>query len=278
MGRGQYGLHRPETLENALVTSPAGPTVAVLQARMGSSRLPGKVLLRACGKPLLELQVERVRRARGIDALVVATSTDPRDDDIESLCTRIGVGCHRGSLDDVLDRFIGAAQSFAPGWVVRLTGDCPLADPEVIDRVIGAGREAGVDYATNALHPTFPDGLDAECVRWEALEEAWREARKLSEREHVTPFIHQQPRRYRLREVRNGRDLSALRWTVDEPADFVFVSQVFEHLYPGKPHFGMQDVIDFERAHPQLAQVNRRAQRNEGYRLSLEQDRNTAEP
>lgn len=272
MGRGQYGFHRPETLESAFVNDKARPTVAVLQARMSSTRLPGKVLLRTCGKPLLQHQIERVRRAKRLDVLVVATSTEASDDPLQALCERLGVPCHRGSLADVLDRFVGAARPFAPGWVVRLTGDCPLADPVVIDAVIEAGQAQGVDYASNALHPTYPDGLDAECIRWDVLEQAWREARKPSEREHVTPFIHTQPERFALREVRHTPDLSHLRWTVDEPADFVFVSQVFEHLHASKPAFGMEDVLAFERRHPEIARINRALVRNAGYARSLEKD------
>lgn len=239
---------------------------------MSSTRLPGKVLLRVCGKPLLQHQIERVKRARRIDALVIATSTDASDDPLQALCESIGVACHRGSLDDVLDRFIGAARPFSPAYVVRLTGDCPLADPAVIDRVIEATQQPGVDYGSNALNPSYPDGLDAECMRFEVLEQAAREARKPSEREHVTPFIHTQPQRFALREVRHSADLSHLRWTVDEPADFVFVSQVYEHLYPSNPAFGMADVLAFEQRHPDIARLNRAHKRNEGYERSLKKD------
>jgi spore coat polysaccharide biosynthesis protein SpsF len=243
----------------------AGPTIAVLQARMSSTRLPGKALLRTCGKPLLQHQVERAARARSLDALVVATSTDRSDDPLEALCRRLGVACHRGSLDDVLDRFVGAATPFAPAYVVRLTGDCPLTDPDVIDRVVAAARQDGVDYASNALEPTWPDGLDVECMRFDALQAAAREATKKFEREHVTPFIHAQPRRFTLRSVRNDPDLSALRWTVDEAADFVFVSQVYEHLYPGQPDFRMADVLRLLEREPQLARINQGLVRNASY-------------
>jgi len=239
---------------------------------MSSTRLPGKVLLRTCGKPLLQHQVERVRRCRTLDALVVATSYSPEDAPIAALCAELGVPVFRGNLHDVLDRMVRAAQPHAPRWLVRLTGDCPLADPAVIDQVVQACREDGVDYASNALHPSFPDGLDAECMRFAVLEEAWREARKTSEREHVTPFIHGQPQRYVLREVRHTPDLSALRWTVDDPADFVFVSQVYEHLYPARPDFGLEDVLALLRAHPELAALNAGTQRNEGYLRSLQKD------
>ncbi len=236
---------------------------------MGSSRLPGKVLLLVAGKPLLQHQIERVRRAKAIDLLVVATSTDAADQPIADLCARLGVPCFRGSLDDVLDRMVQAARPHAPRWFVRLTGDCPLADPGVIDEVVHTCRDADADYASNALHPTFPDGLDVECMRFTSLEEAWRDARKPSEREHVTPFLHQQPQRFRIREVRHEPDLSGLRWTVDEPADFVFVSQVFEHLLPRLPRFGMKDVLQLLAARPELAQINGGIVRNEGYLRSL---------
>jgi spore coat polysaccharide biosynthesis protein SpsF len=250
-----------------------GRTIAVLQARTSSTRLPGKVLLRTCGKPLLQHQVERVRRCHSIDVLVVATSDHAADDPIAELCAQIGVPAYRGNLEDVLDRMVCAARPHAPHWFVRLTGDCPLADPAVIDEVVQACRQPGVDYASNALHPSFPDGLDVECMRFGVLEEAWREARKPSEREHVTPFIHTQPQRYTLREVRHTPDLSGLRWTVDDPADFVLVSQVYEHLYPRKPDFGMADVLQLLAERPELGAINGATQRNEGYLRSLQKDR-----
>lgn len=251
------------------MNSPAKPTVAVVQARMSSTRLPGKVLLRTCGKPLLQHMIERARRCPQIDQLIVAASTDASDDPLQALCAELAVSCHRGSLNDVLDRFMGAVRPFTPGWVVRLTGDCPLVDPDVIGQVIAAAREPGVDYASNALAPTFPDGLDVECMRTGVLEQAWREARKPSEREHVTPFIHTQPGRFALRQVRHDSDLSALRWTVDEASDFVFVSQVFEHLYPVQPDFRMNDVLELLRREPRLAGINTALERNAGYARSL---------
>ena len=272
MGSGQCSLHRSPPVETNLTSASPGRTVAVLQARMGSTRLPGKELLRTCGKPLLQHQIERVRRSTLLDALVVATSDSDSDAPVAALCEELGVPVYRGSLGDVLDRMVRAARPHEPRWLVRLTGDCPLADPAVIDDVVRACREDGVDYASNALHPSFPDGLDVECMRFEALEEAWREARKPSEREHVTPFLHTQPQRYRLREVQHAPDLSALRWTVDEAADFVFVSQVFEHLYPANPRFGMDDVLALLRRHPGLARINSGPERNEGYLRSLAQD------
>ncbi|CAN7152573.1 cytidylyltransferase domain-containing protein [Acidovorax sp. LjRoot117] len=246
--------------------------LAILQARMSSSRLPGKVLLRTCGKPLLAHQIERVGRCKAVSRLVVATSTDSSDDAIEELCRTLGVAVHRGSLDDVLNRFSGAARSFSPEWIVRLTGDCPLTDPALIDRVVRTAVEGGFDYVSSALNPTFPDGLDAECLRYSVLAVAEAEARLPSEREHVTAFVYSRPKRFHLGEVRNAVDLSALRWTVDEPRDFVFVSQVFERLYPFNPCFSMDDVLQLLDNEPRLATLNGGILRNEGYHKSLRGD------
>lgn len=246
--------------------------LAILQARVSSTRLPGKVLLPLLGKPMLARQIERVRRARRIDRLVVATSDAADDDGIARLCAEEGVDCHRGSLDDVLDRFHGAALRFAPEHVVRLTGDCPLADPAVIDDVIGFYLGGGYDYATNAVQPTFPDGLDVEVFRFACLEQAWREATLPSQREHVTPFLHGQPQRFRVGHYRQATDLSRLRWTVDEPADFDFVQRVYEALYPANPAFGTADVLRLLARRPELAALNGQFLRNEGYLKSLAAD------
>lgn len=275
MGIGQSRIYGPPPVEPDLNSPRRGGTIAVLQARMSSTRLPGKVLLLTCGMPLLQHQIERIRRCRTIDVFVVATSDSPSDRPIVALCQRLGVAVFSGSLDDVLDRTVRAARPHAPEWLVRLTGDCPLADPAVIDEVVDACRQGGVDYASNALRPTFPDGLDAECMRFAVLEEAWREARKPSEREHVTPFIHTQPGRYALREVQRSPDLSALRWTVDDPADFVLVSQIYEHLYANKPDFATDDILQLLRDHPELAALNSSTVRNEGYLRSLQKEAGT---
>jgi spore coat polysaccharide biosynthesis protein SpsF len=245
--------------------------VGVLQARTGSSRLPGKVLRPLAGKPMLERQLERLRRARAIDRLVVATSDDPQDEAIAALCGRTGTACFRGSLLDVLDRCYRAAAPYAPDHVVRLTGDCPLCDPELVDRVVARHLEGGYDYVSNTLVPTFPDGLDVEIMRYSCLETAWREAALPSQREHVTPFIHGQPARFRLGLVRNDTDLSALRWTVDEPEDFALVERIYEALYPAKPDFGTRDILALLDARPELRDWNRRP-RNEGYLASLARD------
>ncbi len=246
--------------------------VAVLQARFSSTRLPGKVLADLAGKPMLLRQIERISRARRIDRLVVATSESPLDDAVAAVCAAAGIACHRGSLDDVLERVVGAARAMDAQWVVRLTGDCPLADPEVIDRVIAAAVDGHADFASNAIAPSFPDGLDVEVARMAALEAAHREAATGAEREHVMPFIRNRPERFRQVSVGHESDLSALRWTVDEPADLAFVRAVYDRLLPDRPDFGMADVLALLAREPGLAGMNSQFTRNEGYRLSLRKD------
>lgn len=244
--------------------------VAVLQARASSRRLPGKVLKPILGKPMLAHQIERVKRARSIERLVLATSANDDDDAVADLGKTSGVDVYRGSLDDVLDRFYRAAEPFAPSHVVRLTGDCPLADPELIDRIVAFAVEGGHDYASNTIPPTYPDGLDVEIASFEALGTAWREATSASDREHVMPFLHRQPGRFALGSFTGSEDLSQLRWTVDEPADFEFVRGIYEALYPAKPDFGTEDVLAYLRDTPSLAEINAGFLRNEGYLNSLD--------
>ena len=246
--------------------------LAILQARVSSSRLPGKVLRPILSEPMLFRQIERIRRARQIERLVVATSVDASDDPLAALCNERGVDCFRGSLADVLDRFYRAAVPHAPAHVVRLTGDCPLTDPAVIDATIALHLAGRYDYTSNALEPTFPDGLDVEVMRFACLEQAWQEAILLSQREHVTPFLYGHPERFRLGVLKNGVDLSALRWTVDEPADFEFVSRVYGDLYPANAAFDSGDILKLLQERREYQELNRNITRNEGYRISLAGD------
>jgi len=238
--------------------------VAVLQARTSSTRLPGKVLADLCGRPMLARQVERVSRARRLDDLVVATSDQPGDDALADLCREMGVACFRGSLEDVLDRFASAAARHRAEAVVRLTGDCPLADPGVIDATIGFFLEGGYDYAANCRPPTLPDGLDTEVFTFAALEAAWREAADPFEREHVVPFIIRRPGRFRIGNLAWPEDRSGLRWTVDEPRDLDFVRAVYAALFPANPAFGWEDVLRLLAERPELAQLNSGIPRNQG--------------
>ena len=247
--------------------------LAILQARVTSTRLPNKVLAPILGQPMLARQIERLRRARTLDKLVVATSDDASDDPLAAMCAAIGVPCHRGSLNDVLARFQGACAAFGPAdHIVRLTGDCPLADPAVIDAVVRHHLASGADYTANAIQPTWPDGLDVEVTRAAVLQRAFDEARLPSEREHVTPYIHKHPEWFRIEHVKGDRDLSTLRWTVDEPADLAFVSEVYAALYPENPAFDTAAILALIEQRPELTKLNGQFLRNEGYAKSLAAD------
>jgi len=250
--------------------------IAILQARVSSTRLPGKVLEDILGEPMIFRQIERALRSGRIEGLMVATSSDVSDDPLADLCRRKGIECFRGDLDDVLDRFYHAALQCGPDHIVRITGDCPLLDPEVMDGVIEKHIEGNYDYTSNTAPATFPDGLDVEVFRFSALVDAWREARLPSEREHVTPYIRNNPDRYRMGNLLNGEDLSSLRWTVDERRDLDFVRRVYEYLYPEKPAFGMKDVLNLLKQKPKLMEINSGISRNEGYSKSLRKDADLA--
>ena len=232
--------------------------LAILQARMSSTRLPGKVLKPLAGAPALQRQVERVARAERIDRLIVATSDRPEDDDIADICEGLGVSCYRGDLDNVLDRFYRAAQTLAPQHVVRLTGDCPLADWRLIDRLIETHLSGGYDYASTVMPRCYPKGLDAEIMTLAALETAWREAADPYQREHVTPLLYQSQNRsrFRLGSVSQAEDLSPLRWTLDRPEDYEMIAAVYQALYPRDPAFGTADILDYLLAHPEVRTLN----------------------
>jgi len=243
--------------------------LAVLQARLGSSRLPGKVLMPILGEPMLFRQIERIRRCTLLDGIVVATSTSASDDPLVEACRQRGVAVARGSENDVLSRFTDVARPYDPTAVVRLTGDCPLADPEVIDAVIALFKNGGVDYASNVEPATFPDGLDVEVIGWTALERAEREAVLPSHREHVTPYVRTQPEIFPATVHIRAPDLSHLRWTVDERADFDFVKRIYEALYPANPKFTTADILSLLASDPALGDINSGFERNEGMKKSL---------
>lgn len=243
--------------------------LAILQARTSSSRLPGKVMMPLAGMPMLARQIERIARARKVDELIVATSDRIDDDCVAELALTAGAGVFRGSLDDVLDRFFRAALTRRPSHVVRLTGDCPLADWDVIDAAVEFMIEGGYDYASNTLEPTWPDGLDVEVITFTALEAAWREAVDPLEREHVMPFVTRRPDRFKLGSLRNQIDLSEMRWTVDEPADYAFAGAVYDALYVLNPAFTTADVLALLRRQPELGRVNAVIIRNGGFIAAL---------
>lgn len=246
---------------------------AFIQARVSSTRFPGKVLKPILGKAMLELEVERVRACRSIDQVVIVTSILPEDQQIVELGKRIGVDVFCGSLENVLDRFYQAAVMFKPSHIVRLTGDCPLIDAQVVDDMVRLYLEKKCDYGTNCTPPTYPDGLDAEVFTFQALKEAYEEAVLPSHLEHVTLFMESQPERFKAVNLAHDKDISGLRWTVDEPEDFEFVKNVFERLYPSNTQFNMGDVLALLKARPELVELNQRFIRNEGLLKSQEKDK-----
>jgi len=230
--------------------------LAILQARLNSTRLPGKVLLPLAGAPMILRMIERVRRARRIDRLVVATGDQDSDDPLVQVLGEAGVDVFRGPLDDVLARFIGALDACPADHVVRLTGDCPLIDPDLIDATIELLLESGADYSQNRLvDKGFPKGQDVEAITARALRRASAAAVTREEREHVTWGVWNHPELYRVVRLEPPVDEGHVRWTVDRPDDYAFVTAVYEALYPGNPAFTSDDVRAFVRSRPDLANL-----------------------
>ncbi|NGM49187.1 NTP transferase domain-containing protein [Caulobacter sp. 602-2] len=228
--------------------------VAVLQARMSSTRLPGKVLADVVGAPMVLRQVERLRRVASIERLVTATSSEASDDPLAETLEAAGVDVFRGPLDDVLGRFAGAVAGLDDDdLMLRLTADCPLADPVLIEALIARHLAGGADYSATTLpHRTYPIGLDAEILSVGLLRLVANEASDPYEREHVTPFVYRRPERFALGGLTQAVDESQVRWTVDLPSDLEFVRAVYEALYPAKPGFGSEDVRSLVRSRPDL--------------------------
>lgn len=249
--------------------------VAIIQARTGSTRLPGKVLKSISGKSALERLIERVKRARRIDEIIIATTSKKVDDVIVKLAGRLKIKVFRGSENDVLDRYFEAAKLYGAEDIVRITGDCPLIDPMVIDRVVGFYLRQNnlYDYVSNVHPPTFPDGMDVEVFSFKALEKAWQEARLPSEREHVTPYIWKRPDCFRLSNVRSRTKLPPLRFTLDCPQDLVFIRKIFLHFYPREKNFTLEDIIFFLEEKKELKKINAGIIRNEGFLKSLRKDK-----
>jgi len=253
----------------------ARQVLAIIQARMGSTRLPDKVLLPIVdNKGALELMLERVRRAIQLQKIVVATTTSPSDDRIVDLCKRLGYEYFRGSEVDVLDRYYKAALVFgSPEVIVRLTADCPLHDPVIIDRFVSRFLDSEVDYVSDADPPTFPDGVDTEVFSFSVLERVWKEARLKSEREHVTPYIRKHADTFKVVKVECEKDLSDHRWTLDEKEDYEFIRHIYRNLYRKNPAFGVGEILEFLAGHPELEEINKHISRNEGYQKSLKEDK-----
>lgn len=242
---------------------------------MGSTRLPGKVLREINGRPMLSYMLERVFAAHSIDSVVLATSIDSSDDPVAELCREDNILCYRGSADDVLDRYYQAARRFKADIIVRLTGDCPLIDPRMIDDVIDAYKNRDYDYVANTIPPkwTVPDGMDVEVFSFQKLEQAWREAKRPSEREHVTFYFWKNPEVFSVYRYNLKEDFSEYRLTVDYPEDFEVVKSIFTSLYPGNPLFTMEDIINFLKDNPDIHKKNRDIEPTRGWQPALEKDK-----
>jgi spore coat polysaccharide biosynthesis protein SpsF len=237
--------------------------VATIEARMTSSRLPGKVLAEAVSKPMLELMIERVRRVAGLDQIVVATTVNATDDPVAALADRLGVGCWRGSEDDVLRRVLDAAHAHDADVIVELTGDCPLIDPAAVSQVIAAYLDGGADYVANILERTYPVGMDTQAFATAVLDDVARRTDDPVDHEHVSLFIYRHPELYRLRNVAAPPSLTRpeLHLTLDTPDDLVLMRGVFEALYPSKTAFDLADVLALLDRSPELRLANAHVRR-----------------
>ncbi|MBE6184824.1 acylneuraminate cytidylyltransferase [Bacillus ginsengihumi] len=231
---------------------------AIIQARMGSTRLPGKVLKKVLDKPLLEYQIERIQKATLVDEIIIATTVEERDTPIVALCEQMGVLSYRGSEHDVLSRYFEAAQAFNVDVIVRLTSDCPLIDPVIIDKVIAQflKQQPHVDYVSNTLKRTYPRGLDTEVFSFNALKEAANNAQLPRDREHVTSYFYTNPTIFTLENIEHDQNYSHYRWTVDTPEDFTLVTHILTEMYDANKLFHLEDVIQLLKEHPEWNEIN----------------------
>ena len=248
---------------------------AIIQARMNSSRLPGKVLMDLCGQPVLMHVVSRLGHSKKIDSIIVATTVSDMDNSLANYCNKNNILCFRGSEGDVLDRFYQAALNNGANegdYIVRITADCPFIDPQLVDSIIEAALENRRDYTSNTLNPTYPDGLDTEVFKFSALKRAWEDATLRSEREHVTPYIYKHPELFSLFSYESNHNHSFLRWTLDEPEDYTVIEKVYQKLYNTDKVFLTKDILNLYTTDKSIFETNSVFTRNEGYFKSLSED------
>ncbi len=243
---------------------------AIVQARMGSTRLPGKILKLLAGRPALWHLIDRLSRARRLKEIIVATTANPEDDVVVAFCEENRIKWFRGSEHDVLDRYYQAAKAFRADPVIRITADCPVIDPVIVDEMI-EGFFAG-SYDVYALGGEFPDGLDCECFGFWVLEDAWKSAVLPSEREHVGVYPGKHREKYRVGTYVKFSGLAHHRWTLDEEADLRFLEAVYQRLYRSGSYFGTGEILELLQREPQLMSINKGITRNEGLLKSLVQD------
>ncbi|MDD4182780.1 MAG: aldo/keto reductase [Candidatus Omnitrophica bacterium] len=245
--------------------------VAVIQARTGSTRLPGKVLLNLEGKTVLEHVIERVKRSELVDEVMVATTILKGDSKITALCKKTGIKFYRGSKNDVLDRYYQSARLLKAKHIVRITADCPVSDSLIIDKVIKLHLDEENDYTRTA--DNFPDGIVVEVFTFKSLQKAWREAILASEREHVTPYLKKHQELFKQSMLQYPHDFSKKRWTLDEKADYKFLRLIYKKLYKKNNYFGMKEILKLLAGHPEYEAINNSILRNEGYLKSLREDK-----
>jgi len=247
-------------------------TLVIIQARMSSTRFPGKVLMKLQQKPLLQWLIERVKKCSLVDKIVIATSTGVDDDPISKWCEVNNQTCYRGDLENVLSRFYHAAKHFNAQTIVRLTADCPIIDSQVIDEHIDFYHKHHFDYVSNGPKMTYPDGMGVEVFSYQALEKTHQEAMLLSEKEHVTAYIYKHPEVFKLYNLKYKKDYSWIRITIDYPEDFILVKNIVEALQPTIASFSLEDIISYIEKNPKLLNLNNKHTPNEGYELSLLKD------
>jgi len=249
-----------------------GPKViAIIQARMTSTRFPGKVLTKVMGRPLLSYQIERLCLSKMIDKIIIATTVNKEDDPIVRLCQKDGFDFYRGSEDDVLDRYYQSAKKYNSAHIMRLTADCPLIDPDICDRIANVYFESDVEYIRTG--ETFAEGLDCEIIGFKALAKAWLEAKLKAEREHVTLYLRNHPEVFKATVKENETDDSRYRLTVDEERDFLVVKAILENLYKGNDnYFTVREIKSYLDSHPEVYRLNSDIIRNEGLLKSLQGD------
>jgi len=236
----------------------------IVQARMTSTRLPGKVMEIVCDKPILEHLINRLKTIRSADQIVIATTVNETDNQIVSLCKKLDTLYYRGSEEDVLGRYYEAAVEYGGDVIIRITSDCPVIDPDVVSYLIDFYMRnlKKYDYVTNTLKRTYPRGMDAEIVSFKALKEAHFNAYDPSDREHVTPFIRNRPTQYRLHNIKYSSDLSRYRLTVDTSEDMELIRRIFESLYVENPEFKMKDILTVLEVNSEWPSVNSHVEEN----------------
>ena len=246
---------------------------AIFQVRMGSTRLPGKILKKIMGRPLLWHVVQRVKAARLVDRIILATTEERKDDQIVKFAKRMKLLYYRGSTDNVLDRVYQAAKKFSSDIIVRITPDDPFKDPKIIDEFVSYFLKNKFDYISNTIKPTYPEGLDIEIFSFSALEKAWLKAKKPSEKEHLTPYIWKNPKKFKIKNLALKKNLSFMRWTIDHQKDLDFAREVYKKLYPKKKIFLMQDILNLLNKNSDFQKINQGTAYHEGYLKSLKEDK-----